>query len=88
MPVGKGSINRASRSSKKTVKETDNKLAQSVTEAVVEEEPVVASEETKSVKKKTVAKKTVTEKKVEEKTVESIGNECCHLTEDLPVHLL
>ena len=87
MPVGKGSINRASRSSKKTVKETDNKLAQSVTEAVVEE-PVVASEETKPVKKKTVAKKTVTEKKVEEKTVESIGNECCHLTEELPVHLL
>ena len=87
MPVGKGSINRASRSSKKTVKETDNKTAVHASEAVVTE-PIVVLEETKPARKKTVAKKIVTEKKVQEKTVESIGNECCHLTEDLPIHLL
>ena len=85
MPIGTGSINRASRTSKKTVKPQENK-----TETVVKEE-IPAAVEVKSVTKKAPAKKSAAKKqepKVEKETAFVVGNECCHLTEDLPIHLL
>lgn len=72
MPVGTGSINRASRASKKAV-ENVKKVA---------EAPVEISEE------KALVKKQSARKKVEKELVFVVGNECCHLTEELPVHLL
>ena len=82
MPVGKGSINRASRSSKKNVKEADSKVV--MQPDVQESEAAVASVETKPARKKTVTKKAEAKEVVQE----SSANECCHLTEELPVHLL
>ena len=72
MPVGTGSINRASRASKKTT-ENIKKVVETPVETAEEKAPV---------------KKPVTRKKVEKEPVFVVGNECCHLTEELPVHLL
>ena len=69
MPVGTGSINRASRTSKKSGKEQEVKATPA--------------------KRKTVTAQKKPEVTVyAEETVLTVGNECCHLTEELPVHLL
>ena len=72
MPVGTGSINRASRASKKTA-ENVKKAAETPVEVVEKKVPV---------------KKPATRKTVKKEDVFVVGNECCHLTEDLPIHLL
>lgn len=85
MPIGTGSINRASRTSKKTVKPQERKAA-----AVVKEE-IPAEVEVKSAPKKAPAKKSTAKKqdvKVEKEITFVVGNESCHLTEELPIHLL
>ena len=81
MPVGAGSIKRAAKAN--------------VAAGTKAETPVVVKEE-KPVAKKTTAKKTsapkkTASKKVVEKVVapvEKSVNEVCHLTEELPIHLL
>ena len=84
MPIGTGSINRASRTSKKTAKPLENK-------AVISEEKVVVEETEKTPQQKVSAKKSSAKKpvvKAEKETTFVVGNECCHLTEELPIHLL
>ena len=82
MPVGTGSIKRAAKA---------NVAAGTKTEAMPEvkaEKPVA--------KKTTTAKKVAAPKKTEQKKVETkmepavakSVNEVCHLTEELPIHLL
>ncbi len=76
MPVGAGSIKRAAKAN--------------VAAGTKAETPVVVKEE-KPVAKKTTAKKTAAPKKAEEKVVAPVAksvNEVCHLTEELPIHLL
>ena len=100
MPVGTGSINRAARSSKKTTEVVKNETKVVKDEAVKAE---VATKKTTTAKKTTSAKKPAEAKAKSEKpapkkapelrvygdeTVFVVGNECCHLTEELPVHLL
>lgn len=126
MPVGTGSINRAARSSKKTiaaekstaavVKAVEVKQEVEAVSAVPEKTEAVQENATpkkatpkKPATKRTVAKKaaapktaavkeTAEEEVAAEKapelivygneTVFVVGNECCCLTEELPVHLL
>lgn len=86
MPVGAGSIKRAAKA---------NVAAGTKAEAPAEVKAEEASAE-KPVAKKTTAKKAAAPKKaapkkVEEKVVtpvEKSVNEVCHLTEELPIHLL
>ena len=95
MPVGTGSINRAARSSKKTTEVVKNETKATKDETLKTE---VAAKKTTTTKKTTSAKKTTVKPEVTEKapelrvygdeTVFVVGNECCHLTEELPVHLL
>lgn len=100
MPVGTGSINRAARSSKKTTETVKNET-KVVKDEVVKAE--AATKKTTTAKKTTSAKKPAEAKATAEKsepkkapelrvygdeTVFVVGNECCHLTEELPVHLL
>lgn len=86
MPVGAGSIKRAAKA---------NVAAGTKAEAPVTVKAEEASAE-KPVAKKTAAKKATVPKKaapkkVEEKVVAPVTksvNEVCHLTEELPIHLL
>lgn len=100
MPVGTGSINRAARNSKKTTEVVKNET-KVVKDEVVKAE--AAAKKTATAKKTTSTKKPAEAKVAAEKsepkkapelrvygdeTVFVVGNECCHLTEELPVHLL
>jgi len=101
MPVGTGSINRAARSSKKTAEavKSENVIAQAE-EPSAEKKTTQkkTTAKTAAPKKTTSSPKPVVKKETEEKapelrvygneTVFVVGNECCHLTEELPVHLL
>ncbi len=81
MPVGTGSIKRAAKA---------NVAAGTKVEAAPEvkaEKPVAK----KAAPKKAAAPKKTEPKKEEPKVVETVGksvNEVCHLTEELPIHLL
>lgn len=75
MPVGTGSINRAARSGKKTTNTTTN----TTVETAVKSEGVV---------KQAPAKTVSTKKSAPAKKVTRQSNECCQLTQELPIHLL
>ena len=81
MPVGAGSINRAARTGKKAAETAKTTKVIDTAEAVQAPVP----------KKKTASTKAAAPKKstdVKKAAVFVVGNEVCHLTEELPVHLL
>ena len=99
MPVGTGSINRAARNSKKTTEVVKNETKVAQDEIVKAEAAVTEKPAEKLATQKKPAQAKATSEKAEPKkapelrvygdeTVFVVGNECCHLTEELPVHLL
>ena len=86
MPVGAGSIKRAAKANVAAGTKAE-KPVEAKAEKTVAEKPAAK----KAAPKKPTAPKKTTPKKVEEKAALPVAksvNEVCHLTEELPIHLL
>ncbi len=91
MPVGTGSISRAAKSAapKKSVKKTPEvPVAENGKETVAKTKTSAKAPTKAPVQRKTKNVKAEELKVYGEETMFVVRNECCHLTEELPVHLL